>query len=48
MIVNMKDTATEQQIEHVIERIREAGYQAHITRGERAHHCCRRGKRAPA
>jgi len=33
MIVNMKDTATEQQIEHVIERIREAGYQAHITRG---------------
>ncbi len=37
MIVNMKDTATEQQIEHVIERIREAGYQAHVTRGtERA------------
>ncbi len=34
MIVNMKDTATAQQIEHVIERIREAGYQAHITRGE--------------
>jgi len=34
MIVNMKDTATEQQIEHIIERIREAGYQAHITRGE--------------
>ena len=33
MIVNMKDTATEQQIEHVVERIREAGYQAHITRG---------------
>jgi 3-deoxy-7-phosphoheptulonate synthase len=33
MIVNMQDTATEQQIEHVIERIREAGYQAHITRG---------------
>jgi len=34
MIVNMKDTATAQQIEHIIERIREAGYQAHITRGE--------------
>jgi len=33
MIVNMKDGATEQQIEHVIERIREAGYQAHVTRG---------------
>jgi 3-deoxy-7-phosphoheptulonate synthase len=33
MIVNMKDTATEQQIEHVIERVREAGYQAHVTRG---------------
>jgi len=37
MIVNMKDTATEQQIEHIIERVREAGYQAHVTRGtERA------------
>jgi len=37
MIVNMKDGATEQQIEHIIERIREAGYQAHVTRGtERA------------
>jgi 3-deoxy-7-phosphoheptulonate synthase len=37
MIVNMKDGATEQQIEHVIERVREAGYQAHVTRGtERA------------
>jgi 3-deoxy-7-phosphoheptulonate synthase len=34
MIVNMKDGASEQQIEHVIERVREAGYQAHITRGE--------------
>jgi len=34
MIVNMKDGATEQQIEHIIERIREAGYQAHVTRGE--------------
>jgi 3-deoxy-7-phosphoheptulonate synthase len=33
MIVNMKDGATEQQIDHVIERVREAGYQAHVTRG---------------
>jgi 3-deoxy-7-phosphoheptulonate synthase len=33
MIVNMSDNATEQEIEHVIERIREAGYQPHVTRG---------------
>src|SRR5690242_15246753 len=33
MIINMSDQATEQQIEHVIQRIKEAGYQAHITRG---------------
>jgi len=33
MIVNMKDGASEQQIEHIIERVREAGYQAHVTRG---------------
>jgi len=33
MIVNMSDGATEQEIEHVIERIREAGYQPHVTRG---------------
>src|SRR3979411_1680196 len=33
MIVNMSEKATEQEIEHVIERIREAGYQPHITRG---------------
>jgi 3-deoxy-7-phosphoheptulonate synthase len=33
MIVNMADGATEQEIEHVIERIREAGYQPHVTRG---------------
>src|SRR5215470_16322175 len=33
MIVNMKDGASEQQINHVIERVREAGYQAHVTRG---------------
>jgi 3-deoxy-7-phosphoheptulonate synthase len=29
----MSDGATEQEIEHVIERIREAGYQPHVTRG---------------
>jgi 3-deoxy-7-phosphoheptulonate synthase len=34
MIVNMKDGATEQQIQHIIERVREAGYKAHVTRGE--------------
>src|SRR5260370_5800483 len=33
MIVNMSEKATQQEIEHVIERIREAGYQPHITRG---------------
>ena len=33
MIVNMSESATEQEITHVIERIREAGYQPHVTRG---------------
>ena len=33
MIVNMSDIATEQQIEHIIQRIREAGFQPHVTRG---------------
>src|SRR6267154_4098135 len=33
MIVNMSEKATEDQIAHVIERIREAGYQPHVTRG---------------
>ena len=33
MIVNMSDGATEEEINHVIERIREAGYQPHVTRG---------------
>lgn len=33
MIVNMSDKATEQEIQHVIDRIREAGYQPHVTRG---------------
>ncbi|MGA7220530.1 MAG: 3-deoxy-7-phosphoheptulonate synthase [Candidatus Sulfotelmatobacter sp.] len=37
MIVNMSEKATEREIEHVIDRIREAGYQPHVTRGvERA------------
>ncbi len=37
MIVNMSDTATPEQIEHIIQRIREAGFQPHVTRGtERA------------
>lgn len=33
MIVNMSDEATEEQITHIINRIREAGYQPHVTRG---------------
>src|SRR6266542_6085951 len=33
MIVNMKSDATEEQIQHVIERIKECGYQAHTIRG---------------
>jgi len=34
MIINMRAQATEQKIQHVIERIKKAGYQAHVTRGE--------------
>ena len=33
MIVNMSEQATEQEIEHIIQRITEAGFQPHITRG---------------
>jgi len=33
MIVNMSDAATEEQIDHIIKRIREAGFQPHVTRG---------------
>jgi 3-deoxy-7-phosphoheptulonate synthase len=33
MIVNMSEKASEQEIAHIIERIREAGYQPHLTRG---------------
>ena len=48
MIVNMSEKATEQEIAHVIERIREAGYQPHVTRGVRAHDCSSGGKWAPS
>lgn len=34
MIINMSEQATNEQIQHVIDRVKEAGYQAHITRGE--------------
>ena len=34
MIVNMKRAATEQEINHVIDRIKECGFQAHVVRGE--------------
>jgi 3-deoxy-7-phosphoheptulonate synthase len=34
MIVNMAGSATEEQIEHVVARIKEFGYQAHLIRGE--------------
>ena len=34
MIVNMKRAATEEEINHVIERIKECGFQAHVVRGE--------------
>ena len=33
MIVNMSEKATEREIAHIIDRIREAGYQPHVTRG---------------
>jgi 3-deoxy-7-phosphoheptulonate synthase len=33
MIVNMNPEATEEQIQHVIERIKECGFQAHVIRG---------------
>jgi len=34
MIVNMRAGATEAQINHVVERIKECGFQAHLIRGE--------------
>ncbi|HXY16394.1 MAG TPA: 3-deoxy-7-phosphoheptulonate synthase [Terriglobales bacterium] len=37
MIINMREGAPEHEIQHVIDRVKEAGYQAHVTRGtERA------------
>ena len=34
MIVNMERDATEEEINHVIDRIKECGFQAHVVRGE--------------
>src|SRR3984957_12637141 len=34
MIVNMFSDATKEQIDHVVERIKECGFQAHLIRGE--------------
>src|ERR1700683_4672807 len=34
MIVNMATNATEEQIDHVVVRIKECGCQAHLSRGE--------------
>jgi 3-deoxy-7-phosphoheptulonate synthase len=34
MIVNMFGNATEEQVNHVVERIKECGFQAHLIRGE--------------
>lgn len=34
MIVNMVGNATDEQINHVVERIKECGFQAHLIRGE--------------
>ncbi|MBV8050229.1 MAG: hypothetical protein JOZ80_03520, partial [Acidobacteriaceae bacterium] len=30
MIINMREGASEQEIQHVIDRVKEAGYQAHV------------------
>jgi 3-deoxy-7-phosphoheptulonate synthase len=34
MIINMAANATKEQIDHVVERIKECGYQAHLIQGE--------------
>ncbi|MGA8982296.1 MAG: hypothetical protein WB470_06475, partial [Candidatus Acidiferrales bacterium] len=34
MIINMAVGATEEQIEHVVKRIEECGFNAHLSRGE--------------
>src|SRR5215471_11733415 len=33
MIINMREKATDEQIQHIIDRVKEAGFQAHVTRG---------------
>jgi 3-deoxy-7-phosphoheptulonate synthase len=33
MVVNMSESATEEQIQHIIDRVSEAGYQPHVIRG---------------
>jgi len=33
MIINMRERATDGQIQHIIDRVKEAGFQAHVTRG---------------
>ncbi len=33
MIINMRERATEEEIQHIIDRVKEAGFQAHVTRG---------------
>ena len=48
MIVNMSDKATEQEIAHIIERIREAGYHASCDAGSGARDCGSGGKWAAA
>ena len=36
MIINMSTLATSEEINHVIERIKECGYQAHVIQGRSA------------
>jgi 3-deoxy-7-phosphoheptulonate synthase len=33
MVINMSETASESQVQHVIDRVNEAGYRAHVIRG---------------
>jgi 3-deoxy-7-phosphoheptulonate synthase len=47
MIVNMSEKATEQEINHIIERIREAGYNPHVTRGTERTIVAAVGQRTP-
>ena len=34
MIINMAGNATQEQIDHVVQRVKECGYQAHLSQGE--------------